>query len=41
MSENYRKILEDLGIKKTLDEPLTNSELRKIFISMQEGLFVE
>ena len=41
MSENNRKILEDLGIKKPSDEPLTNSELRKIFVSMQEGLFVE
>lgn len=37
--KEYRKILKELGFEKSEDEPITDQELGKIFISMQEDLF--
>ncbi len=36
----YRKILKELGIGKPEWEPLTDEDLRAIFIYMQESMFV-
>ncbi len=37
--KEYRKELKELEIEKSEDEPLTEQELRRIFICMQESLF--
>lgn len=34
----YTKILGELGIEKKGDEPITDYELRQIFVRMQEDL---
>lgn len=38
--KKYREILKELGFEKPKGEPLTEQELRQIFISMQEDLFI-
>lgn len=36
----YRNILKELGIKKPDNEPLSAQELRRVFIHLQEDLFI-
>jgi hypothetical protein len=38
IDSNVKKILENLGFENPEDEPLTETELRRIFIIMHEGL---
>lgn len=36
----YREILKELGIRKPENEPLNDQDLRRVFLYMQEDLFV-
>jgi hypothetical protein len=40
MSKEYEKIFRDLGIDKHEEEPLTDLELQRIFVNMEEGLLI-
>jgi hypothetical protein len=40
MDTDDKKILKDLGVEKSEEEPLTGQELQWIFVSMGEGLLI-
>ena len=38
--KEYRKVLKELGFEKPEEEPLTEQELRQVFIYMQEDSLI-